>query len=72
MNKRLASAHRNLSVFAAILAVCLVSPSVFAYETFGYESNGETLYLKWGGDNQAGTPGGVVTFMKLPSDSGTK
>ncbi len=44
-----------------------VAPVAHAFVVNSYQSGSETLYLKWGGDNHAGTPGGVVYWSFIPA-----
>lgn len=42
-------------------------PAAQAYVVNSYASGDETLYLKWGADNHAGTPAGVVYWSFVPA-----
>jgi hypothetical protein len=42
-------------------------PAAHAYVANPYASGSETLYLKWGNDNHAGTPGGIVYWSFVPA-----
>jgi hypothetical protein len=42
-------------------------PAAHAYVVNSYVSGSETLYLKWGNDNHAGTPGGIVYWSFVPA-----
>ena len=48
-------------------AAALVTADAPAYVVNYYRSGGETLYLKWGVDNHAGTPGGTVYWSFIPA-----
>ena len=49
----------------AAMALCVTSAQ--AYVVNPYVSGGQTLYLKWGTDNHAGTPGGIVYWSFIPA-----
>jgi hypothetical protein len=51
----------------AMAAMVLCATSVHAYVVNSYASGSETLYLKWGIDNHAGTPGGIVYWSFIPA-----
>ena len=50
----------------AMVAMALCVTSAQAYVVNSYVSGGQTLYLKWGTDNHAGTPGGIVYWSFIP------
>lgn len=52
----------------AMIGIALIATAadVRAFEVFPYDDGGETLYLKWG-SNQAGTPGGTITWSVMPA-----
>ncbi|HMM56204.1 MAG TPA: matrixin family metalloprotease [Rudaea sp.] len=51
-------------IFSALLSAV---PAAHAYVVNSYVSGNETLYLKWGADNHAGTPGGIVYWSFIPA-----
>jgi Matrixin len=57
----------RLPCLLVALASALLLPASPArgYALFPYDSNGETLYLKWA-DNHAGTAGGAVSWSLIP------
>jgi hypothetical protein len=55
-----------ISLAAAGLAAGFAANAA-AYVVNSYTSGGETLYLKWGVDNHAGTPGGIVYWSFVPA-----
>lgn len=53
----------NIRLFAAVFLVGCSAAN--AYVTYP-DLNDNTQYLKWGGDNHAGTPGGTVYWSFIP------
>ncbi|MHB8447227.1 MAG: matrixin family metalloprotease [Rudaea sp.] len=51
----------------AMVAMALCVTSAHAFVVNSYVSGGQTLYLKWGTDNHAGTPGGIVYWSFIPA-----
>lgn len=71
-NAMSAKGHPSKS-WCLILCGCLIvlgsmPRSATAFNGFPFDlGGGETGYLKWGGDNHAGTPGGIVTWSLMPT-----
>jgi hypothetical protein len=56
-----------MRAIVSILLFAICATSAHAFVTYSYPSGSETLYEKWGGDNHAGTPGGIVYWSFIPS-----
>lgn len=56
-----------MRAMVSILLFAFCASSAHAFVTYPIPSGSETLYEKWGGDNNAGTPGGTVYWSFIPS-----
>src|SRR5574337_78124 len=58
-----------MNAFSGFLipALLAAAPASHAFVVNSYLSGNETLYLKWGSDNHAGTPGGIVYWSVIPA-----
>ncbi len=62
------SIRYGLYLILGWILIGLNARSAIAYNLFPFTlPGGETGYSKWGGDNHAGTPGGVVTWSLMPT-----
>jgi hypothetical protein len=50
-----------------VFALLAATADSHAYVVNSYTSGNETLYFKWGSDNHAGTPGGIVYWSFIPA-----
>ncbi|MGH8041039.1 MAG: matrixin family metalloprotease [Rudaea sp.] len=57
----------NTRLWFFVFALSAAAPAAHAYVVNSYPSGDETLYLKWGDDNHAGTPGGIVYWSFMPA-----